>query len=102
MGHSARGGPTGRLRRPSRPACAAHRSVGGSRTPSVVDELAASTYAMGELMLEAVPGCLSDAANVRTPLCAAIGESLANGLAVHRYALSGDHRALQGLPHGAL
>ncbi|WP_432143800.1 hypothetical protein [Streptomyces sp. bgisy084] len=64
----------------------------------VVDELAASTHAIGELMLEVAPAYLSDpaAADVLAPLCDAIGEPLESGLAARRYALSGDRRALHG------
>jgi hypothetical protein len=75
---------------PADPALAALRRV--------VDDLAASTYAIGELMLEVAPSCLSDtgAADVVAPLCEAIGEELEHGLAARRYALSGDRRALHG------
>ncbi|MFF1651099.1 hypothetical protein [Streptomyces sp. NPDC058240] len=42
----------------------------------VVDDLAASTHAIGELMLEVAPAYLSDtdAADVLAPLCDAIGK----------------------------
>jgi hypothetical protein len=75
---------------PADPALAALRRV--------VDDLAASTYAIGELMLEVAPSCLSDtgAADVVAPLCEAIGEELEHGLAARRYGLSGDRRALHG------
>ncbi|MFF7365466.1 hypothetical protein [Streptomyces sp. NPDC008125] len=65
---------------------------------AVVDDLAANTHAIGELMLEVAPAYLSDtdATNVLAPLCEAIGENLENGLAARRYALSGDRRALHG------
>ncbi|MFF1511828.1 hypothetical protein [Streptomyces sp. NPDC058326] len=65
---------------------------------AVVDDLAASTHAIGELMLEVAPAYLSDtdAADVLAPLCEAIGENLEDGLAARRYALSGDRRALHG------
>jgi hypothetical protein len=64
-----------------------------------VDDLFAASYAIGELMLEVAPAYLSDtdAVEVLAPLCAAIGESLENGLAARRYALSGDRRALDGV-----
>lgn len=64
----------------------------------IVDELVASTHAMGELMLEVAPAYLSDtaAAEVLAPLCDAIGEVLEHGLAARRYALTGDRRALHG------
>lgn len=67
----------------------------------VADQLAASAYAIGELMLEVAPAYLSDdeAAAARGPLallCEQIGEPLAQGLAARRYALSGDRRALYG------
>ncbi|EST17884.1 hypothetical protein [Streptomyces roseochromogenus] len=64
----------------------------------VVDELAASTYAIGELMLEVAPAYLSDgdAADVLALLCAEIGLPLEHGFAARRYAMSGDRRALHG------
>ncbi|MGW0828785.1 hypothetical protein [Streptomyces sp. NPDC002845] len=64
----------------------------------VVDQLAASTHAIGELLLEVAPAYLSDtdAADVLAPLCEAIGEDLENGFAARRYALSRDRRALHG------
>ncbi|MFJ8854924.1 hypothetical protein [Streptomyces sp. NPDC102437] len=64
----------------------------------VVDELAASTHAIGELMLEVASAYLSDtdAADVLAPLCEEIGEPLDHGLAARRYAMSGDRRALHG------
>ncbi|MER5359017.1 hypothetical protein [Streptomyces sp. NPDC002785] len=64
----------------------------------VVDELAAHTHQLGELMLEVAPAYLSDAAaaDVLAPLCEQIGENLDNGLAARRYAMSGDRRALHG------
>ncbi|MER8199179.1 hypothetical protein ABTY00_35225 [Streptomyces microflavus] len=48
-----------------------------------VDELAATTDQLGELMLEVAPPTLSDAAaaDVLAPLCAHIGEDLDYGLA---------------------
>lgn len=54
---------------------------------------------MGELMLEVAPAYLSDtgATDVLALLCAAIGESLEDGLAARRYALSGDRRALHNV-----
>ncbi|MFF8868033.1 hypothetical protein ACF08B_39030 [Streptomyces sp. NPDC015139] len=64
----------------------------------VVDELAASTHVIGELMLEVAPAYLSDtdAADVLALLCEEIGEPLEHGLAARRYAISGDRRALHG------
>ncbi|OXM59808.1 hypothetical protein, partial [Amycolatopsis sp. KNN50.9b] len=64
----------------------------------VVDELAAGTYAIGELMLEVAPAYLSDtdAVGVLALLCEQIGEPLEHELAARRYAMSGDHRALHG------
>ncbi|MFB7076405.1 hypothetical protein [Streptomyces sp. NPDC056308] len=77
---------------PADPAVAALRRV--------VDDLAASTHAIGELMLEVAPAYLSDtdtdAADVLAPLCEAIGEELEHGLAARRYAMCGDRRALHG------
>ncbi|UQA97492.1 hypothetical protein [Streptomyces halobius] len=48
----------------------------------VVDDLAASTHQVGELMLEVAPAYLFDtaAADVLAPLCDAIGEELQHGL----------------------
>ncbi|GAA1150356.1 hypothetical protein [Streptomyces javensis] len=64
----------------------------------VVDELAASSYAIGELMLEVAPAYLSDAdaVDVLALLCEEIGEPLEHGLVARRYAISGDRRALHG------
>ncbi|MGX5397178.1 hypothetical protein ACWLMY_35630 [Streptomyces anulatus] len=64
-----------------------------------VDDLAAITHQLGELMLEVAPAYLSDtaAAELLVPLCDQIGETLDNGLASRRYALSGDRRALSGV-----
>ncbi|GAA1311765.1 hypothetical protein GCM10009647_035800 [Streptomyces sanglieri] len=64
----------------------------------VVNDLAASTHAIGELMLEVAPAYLSDtdAAHVLALLCEEIGEPLDHGLAARRYAMSGDRRALHG------
>ncbi|MFJ4972802.1 hypothetical protein [Streptomyces sp. NPDC088755] len=63
-----------------------------------VDDLAATTHQLGELMLEVAPAYLSDteAADVLAPLCEQIGENLENGLAARRYAMSGERRALHG------
>lgn len=49
----------------------------------VVDDLPASTHAIGELMLEVAPAYLSDtdAADVLALLCEQIGEPLEHGLA---------------------
>ncbi|MFD3968540.1 hypothetical protein [Streptomyces bacillaris] len=62
----------------------------------VVDDLAAHTHQLGELMLEVAPAYLSDteATDILTLLCAEIGETVDNGLAARRYAMSGDRRAL--------
>ncbi|MFF8323000.1 hypothetical protein ACF06V_38395 [Streptomyces bobili] len=62
----------------------------------VVDDVAASTYAIGELMLEVAPACLSDtgAADILGLLFQQIDEPLEHGLAARRYAMSGDRRAL--------
>lgn len=64
----------------------------------VVDDLADSSHAIGELMLEVAPAYLSDieAADVLALLCDQIGEPLEHGLAARRYAMSGDRRALHG------
>jgi hypothetical protein len=64
----------------------------------LVDDLAAKSHAIGELMLEVAPEYLSDtdAAAVLALLCEQIGEPLEHGLAARRYALSGDRRALRG------
>ncbi|MER5227293.1 hypothetical protein [Streptomyces flaveus] len=65
---------------------------------AVADDLAASTHAIGELMLEVAPAYLSDAdaADVLALLCEEISEPLEHGLAARRYAMSGDRRALHG------
>lgn len=62
----------------------------------VVADLAASSHAIGELMLEVAPAYLSDseAAYILALLCEQIGEPLEHGLAARRYAISGDRRAL--------
>ncbi|MYQ68577.1 MULTISPECIES: hypothetical protein [unclassified Streptomyces] len=75
---------------PADPAVAALRAV--------VDELAACSHQLGELMLEVAPAYLSDteAADVLALLCDEIGETVENGLAARRYALTGDRRALAG------
>ncbi|MFI2207699.1 hypothetical protein ACH47Z_45075 [Streptomyces sp. NPDC020192] len=64
-----------------------------------VDELAANTHAIGELMLEVAPAYLSDAdaADVLALFCEEVGEPLEHGLAARRYAMSGDRRALHGI-----
>ncbi|MEU7649226.1 hypothetical protein [Streptomyces huasconensis] len=66
----------------------------------VVDDLAASTHQIGELMLEVAPAYLTDAeaADVLAPLCDEIGETVENGLAVRRYALTGDCRQVASGP----
>ncbi|MFZ4240840.1 hypothetical protein ACOZGD_37470 [Streptomyces murinus] len=60
------------------------------------DDLAACSHQLGELMLEVAPAYLSDteATDILTLLCAEIGETVENGLAARRYALTGDPRAL--------
>ncbi|MFF9607820.1 hypothetical protein ACF1GY_37145 [Streptomyces sp. NPDC014684] len=65
---------------------------------AVVDDLAASTHAIGELMLEVAPAYLSDieAVDVLALLCDQISELLEHGLVARRYAMSGDRRALHG------
>ncbi|MER5781323.1 hypothetical protein ABT104_06275 [Streptomyces mobaraensis] len=75
---------------PADPAVAALRGV--------VDDLAACSHQLGELMLEVAPAYLSDteAADVLALLCEQIGETVENGLAARRYALTGDRRALVG------
>ncbi|MEU6357469.1 hypothetical protein ABZ896_50600 [Streptomyces sp. NPDC047072] len=65
----------------------------------LTDDLFASTYAIGELMLEVAPPYLSDteaATGVLALLCEQIGEPVEHGLAARRYAMSGDRRALHG------
>ncbi|MEU2357899.1 hypothetical protein ABZ599_33820 [Streptomyces misionensis] len=65
----------------------------------LTDDLFASAYAIGELMLEVAPAYLSEAeaaTGVMALLCEEIGESLEHGLAARRYAMSGDRRALHG------
>jgi hypothetical protein len=66
---------------------------------AVADELAASAYAIGELMLEVASAYLSDtdATDILALLCEQIGEPLDHGLAARRYALTGDRRALSRL-----
>ncbi|MFJ9420289.1 hypothetical protein ACIRPT_39995 [Streptomyces sp. NPDC101227] len=71
------------------------------RLPDLVGSApaAASTHAIGKLMLEVAPAYLSDgqAADVLRALCDEIGEDLQHGLAARRYApLTGDRRALHG------
>ncbi|MBD3934894.1 hypothetical protein IF129_25455 [Streptomyces chumphonensis] len=75
---------------PAEPAVAALRAV--------VDDLAACSHQLGELMLEVAPAYLSDteAADILALLCEEIGEPLEHGLAARRYALTGDRRALNG------
>ncbi|MFH8873641.1 hypothetical protein [Streptomyces griseus] len=65
---------------------------------AVVDDLAACSHQLGELMLEVAPAYLSDteAADLLALLCDEIGETVENGLAARRYALTGDRRALAG------
>ncbi|MEV6123113.1 hypothetical protein AB0M23_21805 [Streptomyces sp. NPDC052077] len=79
--------------------------AGPSADPLVVagrqltDDLFASAYEIGELMLEVAPAYLSDteaATGVLALLCEEIGEPLEHGLAARRYALTGDRRALHG------
>lgn len=75
---------------------AADPAVTGRR--AVVDDLAACSHQLGDLLLGVVPAYLSGtaAADVLAVLCDEIGESVGNGLAVRRYAISGDRRALHG------
>ncbi|MFJ4536701.1 hypothetical protein ACIP39_12150 [Streptomyces tibetensis] len=96
-----RGSPPGRPRRPHRPASADRRSAGGPTAAvlrRVVDDLAAHSHAIGDLMLEVAPAYLSDtdAADALALLCEEIGEPLEHSLAARRYATSGDRRALRG------
>ncbi|WP_189969483.1 hypothetical protein [Streptomyces violascens] len=62
----------------------------------VVDVLAATAHAIGELMLEVAPAYLDahQAADCLALLCHQIGDPLDHGLASRRYALTGDRRAL--------
>ncbi|MDX3528482.1 hypothetical protein P1P75_19040 [Streptomyces sp. ID05-39B] len=71
-------------------------AIGAARR--LVDDLAANSHAIGELMLEVAPAYLSDtdAAEVLALLCEQIGEPLEDGLAARRYTMSGDRRALHG------
>ncbi|MGW5803354.1 hypothetical protein ACWFQ7_29045 [Streptomyces bacillaris] len=75
---------------PADPAVAALRAV--------VNDLAACSHQLGELILEVPPAYLSDteAADVLALLCDEIGETVENALAARRYALTGDRRALAG------
>ncbi|WP_405691219.1 hypothetical protein [Streptomyces sp. NBC_00057] len=75
---------------PADPALAALRRT--------VDDLAASTHAIGELLLEVAPAYLSDidATDILTRFYNDIGIDLDHGLAARRYALSGDRHALHG------
>ncbi|MEU0213365.1 hypothetical protein [Streptomyces canus] len=63
-----------------------------------MEDLAASTYAIGELMLEIAPAYLSDtdAADVLAPLCEAIGGKLGHRRDACCYVVSGDRRVLHG------
>ncbi|MEU3720141.1 hypothetical protein [Streptomyces californicus] len=72
---------------PADPAVAALRAV---------DDLAACSHQLGELMLQVAPAHLSDteAADGLALLCDQIGETVGNGLTARRYALTGDRRAL--------
>ncbi|MEU1798850.1 hypothetical protein [Streptomyces californicus] len=65
---------------------------------AVVDDLTVCSHQLGELMLEVAPAYLSDteAADVLALLCDQIEETVENGLAARRYALTGDRRALAG------
>ncbi|MEU5836438.1 hypothetical protein ABZ820_22590 [Streptomyces diacarni] len=60
----------------------------------VVDDFAASSHAIGELMLEVAPTYLSDIEAWRC--CVQIGEPIERELAARCYAMSGDRRALHG------
>ncbi|MCG7527780.1 hypothetical protein MHW47_25515 [Streptomyces sp. OfavH-34-F] len=82
--------PPAPIEPPVDPAVAALRAV--------VDDLATCSHQLGELMLEVAPAYLSDteAADVLALLCDEIGETVENGLAARRYALTGDRRALAG------
>ncbi|MFH8371856.1 hypothetical protein [Streptomyces sp. NPDC018031] len=73
---------------PADPAVAALRAV--------VDDLAASPHAIGELMLEVAAAYLFDieAADVLALLCDQIGEPSNTASPPLRYAMSGDRRAL--------
>ncbi|MGW2050902.1 hypothetical protein ACWCPF_37895 [Streptomyces sp. NPDC001858] len=65
----------------------------------LTDDFFASTYEIGELMLEVAPAYLSDteaATGVLALLCEQIGEPVERGLAARRYAMCGDRRALYG------
>ncbi|MFF3215586.1 hypothetical protein ACFYYB_33775 [Streptomyces sp. NPDC002886] len=64
----------------------------------VVDDVVAGARAMGELILEVAPTCLSGSTvfDGLGPLCDAIGEDIDIGLATRRYALTGDGRARHG------
>ncbi|MFJ7497952.1 hypothetical protein ACIQZB_44100 [Streptomyces sp. NPDC097727] len=63
-----------------------------------VDDLAARTHAIGELLLEVAPAYLSDhqATDTLALFCDEIGIDLDHGLAARRYALTSDRRALHG------
>ncbi|MFD7665138.1 hypothetical protein [Streptomyces sp. NPDC059788] len=62
----------------------------------VVDDLAAGSYAIGELMLQVAPAYLSDtdASDVLALLCEETGKPFEHGRTARRYAMSGDRRAL--------
>ncbi|MCX4869724.1 hypothetical protein OIC43_45990 (plasmid) [Streptomyces sp. NBC_00825] len=63
-----------------------------------VDDLAAHTQTIGELLLEVAPAYLSDhqATGILVAFCDDIGIDLDHGLAARRYALTSDRRALHG------
>ena len=63
MSRRARGGPPGRPRHPHRPAPppkVRRTDPALAALRAMVDDLAASTHAIGELMLEVAPAYLSD------------------------------------------
>ncbi|MFC9399208.1 hypothetical protein ACFTWS_39780 [Streptomyces sp. NPDC057027] len=89
-------------RHPFRPGPPTDPAVTAAR--AIVDDLAAISRAIGELLLEVAPAYLSDtdtdtdtdAADALAVLCDEIRESPDQGLAARRYALTGDRRALRG------
>ncbi|MGW2183683.1 hypothetical protein ACWCXX_37850 [Streptomyces sp. NPDC001732] len=65
----------------------------------VVDDPAASTHAIGELLLEVAPAYLSDhqAADTLALFCDEIGIDLDHGLAARRYALTSEGAVVSNL-----